>query len=96
MNEVNLEMLKMARDSRGMNQADLAKKTGISQALISFFESGQRDISHENLQLIANALNYPTDFFFLEGNYIEPISFPEYYHQKYSNDCTPQKKRSKK
>ncbi len=57
-------MLILARESRGYSQTQLAKKAGVSQAAISKFESGVLEIPDDRLKAIAEAVEYPTAFFF--------------------------------
>jgi transcriptional regulator with XRE-family HTH domain len=49
--------LRAARLQRGLSQAELAAKSGLSQAQISYFEAGQRLPSLEQLLGIARALD---------------------------------------
>lgn len=48
------------RKERGLSQADLAKKTKLSNNFIALFELNKRGISVNNLVQIADALNVPT------------------------------------
>lgn len=61
----NPEMLVLGRDSRGMTQADLARKSGVSQGYISKGENELLPVAGERLDAIARALDYPVDFFVL-------------------------------
>lgn len=61
---VNPGMLSLARDARGLSQHELAAKTGMSQPKISRFELGGQP-SPEDLRLIATALEFDVEFFFL-------------------------------
>jgi transcriptional regulator with XRE-family HTH domain len=54
--------LRLARESRGLSQADLAKKTGLQPAAISHFETGQRSPSFDNLRKLSDALNVSVDY----------------------------------
>jgi Zn-dependent peptidase ImmA (M78 family)/DNA-binding XRE family transcriptional regulator len=60
----NPEMLVLARESCGMSQAELAKATGISQAKISKYENQLLEVDGSDLEKIAEAMGYATDFFF--------------------------------
>jgi Zn-dependent peptidase ImmA (M78 family) len=64
---VNSAMLILARESREWTQTDLAGAIGVSQAVISRYETEMRTINSEHLQRIAEALNYPVDFFYRRG-----------------------------
>ncbi len=61
---VSSEMIILARDSRGLTQAELAAATNISQANISKYESGSLNVSKEHVKRIADALDYPLSMFY--------------------------------
>ncbi len=61
--DANYEMLMLARQARGMTQAELAKKSGISQGTISKIEHGNRGLSEEDVGKFSMALGYPPEFF---------------------------------
>lgn len=50
------EALKMIREQQGMTQADLARKTGISQSNISALESNARQMGRERAIVFARTL----------------------------------------
>ena len=53
-------MVKRARKSKGMSQAELARKVKVSRAYISMLESGRRKaVSVDVLQRLAKALGVP-------------------------------------
>ncbi len=52
-----MENLHRIRRDRGMTQAQLAKATGLSQGTISKIEKGTFNLSLDNIQTIAKALN---------------------------------------
>lgn len=54
--------LRKSRESRGMSQGDLSKKTGQQPAAISHFETGQRMPSFANLRKLSDALNVSIDY----------------------------------
>jgi transcriptional regulator with XRE-family HTH domain len=56
-------MLVLARQSRGMTQADLERESGISQSKFSKFENGALQVGASDLQRLADALGYPPEFF---------------------------------
>src|SRR5437764_1112106 len=58
-------MVTLARESRGFTQARLADATSLSQGYISKVEHGLTVPSEDRLRLIARALGYPVDFFFV-------------------------------
>src|SRR5665213_997827 len=59
----NREMLTLARESRGYTQTALAKDLSLAPSLISKFESGIVMPTPDNLRRIAEALDYPVEFF---------------------------------
>lgn len=54
--------LKKVRESRGLSQGDLAKKTGLQPSAVSHFETSTRSPSFDNLRRLADALNVSTDY----------------------------------
>lgn len=64
---VNGGMILLARESRGMSQAELAEKVNSSGAQLSRLENKDADISDELLAAIAEATGYPVSFFYQEG-----------------------------
>ncbi|MEN9937938.1 MAG: hypothetical protein RLZZ387_4517, partial [Chloroflexota bacterium] len=64
---VNSAMLILARESREWTQTQLAGAVGVSQAVISRYETETRTINSDHLQRIADALHYPVDFFYRSG-----------------------------
>lgn len=66
----------MARQSRGMSQAELSEASGLSQANISKYENGTIETPPiEALERIAEALNYPAKLFSAPDNIVGlPIS----------------------
>jgi Zn-dependent peptidase ImmA (M78 family) len=81
MSEVNPEMLVLSRESRGMTQRDLARVSGITQGHISKFESNTLPIPGDQLERIARATGYPTEYFYRPDRiYGLGISF--IYHRK--------------
>lgn len=80
-NPSNPEMLVLARESRGMTQTALAKKTKITQAAVSKYESGVLEVPSDRLEEIARVLEYPTAFFF-RGDRRYGHGSPCLYHRK--------------
>jgi Zn-dependent peptidase ImmA (M78 family)/transcriptional regulator with XRE-family HTH domain len=59
----NPEMLLLARQLRTLSQAEVADRSGVSQAQISKVEHGLSDPSSETVAKLANALGLPDSFF---------------------------------
>ena len=55
------ERLRNIRESKGLNQAELAKKAGLQPSAVSHFEKGRRSPSFDNLRALADALGVSTD-----------------------------------
>jgi len=64
---INTEMIRLARDSRGINQAELAESIGILPSHLSKMESNDVGVSEEQLDQISSVTKYPLSFFFQEG-----------------------------
>ena len=79
--EVNSEMIQLARESRGFTQKELKKRTSISQGNISKFERGELQTSDEQLGKIAKALDYPKPFFYQKAQ-IHGFGVSGIYHRK--------------
>ena len=67
MREVNRNMLILARESRGMTQADLAERMGTTQGNIGKMERNENGVSDEWLNSLSEATHYPVSFFTQEG-----------------------------
>lgn len=55
------ELLRHYRESKGLHQADLAERCGLSVSFISYLERGRRRPAREKVLAIANALNLPEE-----------------------------------
>lgn len=63
MSAINPEMIKLARESRGLNQGDLCTLLGVAQGTISKIENGLIQPSTELIQNLCKVLDYPASFF---------------------------------
>lgn len=61
----NPEMLTLARETRGLTQADLADGVSLSQSELSKIETGMKGPSSNVVERLAGHLRYSVDFFFL-------------------------------
>lgn len=57
----------LARESRGLTQAQLAEKLGVSSQQVSQWERGDVKPSAENVAKIMTALQSPSTFFFVRS-----------------------------
>lgn len=60
---INPQMITLARESRGLTQPELARLLSVNQGWLSRIEAGLRNIQRENLDRLAEVLNYPIEFF---------------------------------
>jgi Zn-dependent peptidase ImmA (M78 family) len=78
--EFNPDMLRLARDAREVTQADLAAKSGITQAFISKLEHGLiAQPGEDAVQAISKTLGFPPSFFFQRER---AIGFPHFHYRK--------------
>ena len=56
-------MVTLAREARGMTQATLAERSGLSQPTISKIEHGLLDLGAEHIEAFSRTLEYPPTFF---------------------------------
>lgn len=54
--------LRAARESRELNQTELARVSGLQPAAIGHFESGRRKPSFANIRALAKALDVSSDY----------------------------------
>src|SRR3989339_2201125 len=78
---INCEMLQVAREARGFTQEDIAIKTGIPQSDLSKFETGQRYPQPDQLQKIAQKLEFPESFFYQQDR-VYGLGISYVYHRK--------------
>lgn len=79
MGRFNHHMLTLARDSRGITQAELAEKIGMGQGTLSKYETGVLEAPDEFADEAGAALGYPSRFFFQRGR---PFGFPPFHFRK--------------
>lgn len=56
------DRLRQAREARGINQTELAEKTGLQPSAIGHFEKERRKPSFANIRALAKALNVTSDY----------------------------------
>ena len=63
--QINSQLVILAREFRGLSQKALAEKAGVTQSAIAQLETGNSvAIGHEKLLKITDALGFPDDFFY--------------------------------
>jgi Zn-dependent peptidase ImmA (M78 family) len=67
---INVNMVILARESRGINQSELAGKIGFAPAFMSKLEKGDAPLSEDHLQTISNITHYPISFFYQDGEIV--------------------------
>lgn len=66
MENFNGELVKLARESKGMMQKSLAKKIGVNQATLSKYELCMQEPSEERIKKLSEILDFPVNFFYQE------------------------------
>lgn len=78
----NRAMLSVARSARGFTQGSLAKRAGVTQALISKLENGLTgDPTPETVTALSEALGYPESFLYSDER---PHGLPPFHYRKRS------------
>jgi Zn-dependent peptidase ImmA (M78 family)/DNA-binding XRE family transcriptional regulator len=67
---VNVNMVILARESRGINQSELANRIGFAPAFMSKLEKGDAPLSEDHLKAISDITRYPISFFYQEGDIV--------------------------
>jgi Zn-dependent peptidase ImmA (M78 family)/transcriptional regulator with XRE-family HTH domain len=75
----NADMLDLARGARGLTQAEVAKSSGVSQAMLSKVENRLLSPTLELAERLAESLGFPVEFFFQSER---ALGFPHYHHRK--------------
>src|SRR5688572_4110497 len=79
MEKFNHHMMTLARDSRGLTQAELAAKIGVMQGTLSKYETGFYQPPSEFVGDLSNALGYPEEFFYEAGR---PYGLPPFHYRR--------------
>ena len=69
--QVGAEVLKNQRKNSSVSQSELARRLGVSQPLVSSWESGRITLGVEDIVAIENALEIE------EGSLLMPIAYPK-------------------
>ncbi len=81
MTKLNPEMVRLARESRGMTQLELATAAKVAQGTISKLELGSKDVGSDVIERLADAVHYPPTFFYLDEHYAS-LGISVLYHRK--------------
>lgn len=77
------ERLRTAREYRGLNQGELAARSGLQPSAISHFETGTRKPSFDNLHLLAETLDVTIDYLLGRVNDIKGLAGADRLHRHY-------------
>ncbi len=67
MPKINSEMIRLARESRGLSQSELCEKLSIAQGTVSKVENRLIECSEDLGLRVANLLDYPMSFFYRQA-----------------------------
>src|SRR5690242_17541142 len=81
MKTFNPAMLTLARESRGLTQAELGEKAQLPQGTISKLESGALSLTDVLVKALSRVLDYPESFF-AQTDSIYPFGSSTFYHRK--------------
>lgn len=73
LNEINQKMISIARESRGLENKELAEKLDVNSSSITRWENEGMGISKDVIKKIGLILNYPESFFYQKGE-VMPLS----------------------
>lgn len=79
MEDFNHHMMTLARDSRGLTQAELAAKLGVMQGTLSKYETGFHEPPTDFVADLSEALDYPMGFFYEVGR---PYGLPPFHYRR--------------
>lgn len=88
----NPEMVTLAREFRGLTQEELARRLGVSQARIARIEGGVLEASSTTVDMLADALQFPPAFFFLEENRLGFGSSAYFYRKRSELSATDRRR----
>jgi len=79
------ERLRAAREYRGLNQGELASRSGLQPSAISHFETGARKPSFDNLHLLAETLDVTIDYLLGRVEDFKSLAGADRLHRHYEN-----------
>ena len=77
----NPQMLTLARQTRGLSQAQTSTRAGVGQSLVSKYESGIMAPRDQHMEQLATALDYPIGFF-SQNLIVKGPGIGEIFHRK--------------
>jgi Zn-dependent peptidase ImmA (M78 family)/DNA-binding XRE family transcriptional regulator len=79
----NPKLLILARQARGLSQADIAERTQINQGFISKIENGLKEPPKDAVKRFSELLDFPESFFYQDEEiYGLPLSVHPFQHRK--------------
>src|SRR4051812_11744522 len=84
----NPRMVQMAREAKGYTQEELSRMTGIPQSRLSFIQSGQKALTGQDLDNVAEALDVSPDLLCWEDE-VYGFGSASFFHRK--QQSLPQK-----
>ncbi len=79
MERFNHHMMTLARDARGLTQAELADQLKVGQGTLSKYETGFSDPPKEFVDELCGVLKFPSSFFYEPGR---PYGLPPFHYRK--------------
>ena len=79
MEKFNHHMMVLARDSRGMTQAELASRLGVVQGTLSKYETGFAEPPSDFVDQLSSVLGYLPSFFYEPGR---PYGLPPFHYRR--------------
>src|SRR5215475_4871032 len=79
MEDFNHHMMTLARESRGMTQAELSSKIDVMQGTLSKYETGFHEPPADFVADVSDALGYPMSFFYEPGR---PYGLPPFHYRR--------------
>lgn len=79
MEKFNHNMMTLAREARGLTQADLARALALGQGTVSKYETGFASPPDEFVTQLANVLGYEPSFFYEPGR---PYGLPPFHYRR--------------
>jgi len=79
MENFNHHMMTLARDARGLTQAELSHRLKVTQGTLSKYESGLLEPPLDFVDDLADSVNFPSSFFYEPGR---PYGLPPFHYRR--------------